>query len=452
MQVIELDIPLLLVGLISLLWIRVRRPFYEFQVACQFFGTFWAQYSFVVSWSLGKLIPYISSSSVFNKRIPFGLNFFPFVFYVVFYSVISSFFWKIPVGVEFAYGEGRVWIQLSSFIFLVLTTRGFAAAMSDERAVALMWKAIVVLGLLHGGAFFYQYGATVLGLPFIGISRAHGLNFESGVGDVAAFSVDGGIEILRPGGLAGEPKTVAIVFGLILISLLTSGSPPNVLRRWALASKLSVALSAIGFVGAFSTSGYIGFVVSLVVLVFLKVIKGKIALRSLLLIAMVLAVGELVLLYLALPSLVDLIALRTFDRVGQGSEMDPPVEAAVSIMASDFSVLMLGTGVGGGSFRIMEYMGKVFEYSLSPNIGVVAFVFEFGVLGLLLFLGPFFVLAVRIAMMIRSGGRWSAKFLISLGVPAMVFMMTGSGIALGYPLAVGALLGANACLNTRSKI
>lgn len=442
MSVIELDVPLLVTGLALLGWFRFKKPFHEFQVACQVFATFWAQYSFVVSWSLGKLIPFFSSSSVIKGRVWHGELFLPFAFYVSSLGVVLSFFWTVPAGVAFAYGEGRVWVQLTNFFLLGMTARNLALAMTSERGAVLMWKGLVILGVVHGAAFLYQYLATAFGFPYIGISRAHGLNFEAGAGDVAAFALDGGVEILRPGGLAGEPKTVAIVFGIVILGILASANVIGVSKRWLMLSKISLLLSSVGILGAFSTSGYIGFVVAYTFLVVLGAIRVRMAIKAVLLFVVFFVFGEVLLRLLGLPGFLDLLLARTVDRVGGGGGMDPPVEAAIAILSNDYSVLLLGTGIGGGSFRIMQQLGMVFEFALAPNVGFVALLLEFGVLGFVLLLLPFLALTLRVAKFLRRPGEWSSRFLLSLSVASMTFMMTGSGIALGYSLAVGCLLGA----------
>lgn len=447
MNIIELDIPLLIIGLAALIWIRLYKPTYVFQVACQFVGTLWAQYSWGVSWSLGKLVPFLSASSPMGKHLRHGQLFLPFIVYTFVFGIASSFFWSIPNSVEFAYGHGRIFVQLVSFITLVLTAKAFAIAMSDERGVILMWKALMLLGLVHGIAFIYQYIAAQWGLPYIGISRAHGLTSESGVADFAAFAADGGMAILRPGGLAGEPKSAAVVFGIIILTGLISGLPQNISKSWEKLARISVVLSSICFVGTFATSGFIGFMVAYVLFWPLGIVRLSSAIKMLSIVMIIIFGYGYLSSVLGLPGLMDLMTLRTTDRLSGGAEMDPPVAAAIEILSQDWLVLFFGTGIGGGSFYIMEFIGQIFEYALSPNIGFIALLLEFGLIGGSLMLLPFTGLIILLVRKMHSPNSfaaiWNIRFLLVLGLSTMILILAGSGIALGFPLAIGSILGAS---------
>lgn len=447
MNVIEIDILLLVAGLAGLIWMRFRSSQNLFQVACQFVGTFWAQYSLVVSWSLGKLVPFISATSIKRGRLKYEYLFIPFVIYVFVFGFYSSLFWNVPDGVSFAYGEGRIYVQLITFLSLALTARSYAFAVSNDDGVILMWKGLMLLGVVHGAAFLYQYVASIFGLPYIGISRAHGLTLDAGSLDVAAFSTEGGVDILRPGGLAGEPKTVSVVFGLVLLVGIVVGLPHNITKLWKRLALIGVVLSLIGFVGAFSTSGFIGFCAIYVALIFLRVVKPQGVFRFVVYLLSFLVVATYVLDSLELPGLAKLLSARTIERVSDGAEIDPPVEMALQVLSNDPMVLLVGTGIGGGSFRIMELMGQVFEYSYSPNIGLVNILFEFGVIGVCLLLLPFCFLIIVSAFTIPGNCNkiktWNIRFLLVLSLASMVFMLTGSGIPLGFPLAIGSIIGAS---------
>ena len=447
MNVIALDIPLLIGGLVALFWVRLFRPAYVFQIACQFVSTFWAQYSWGVSWSLGKLVPILAGTTVSGRPLRHGKLFLPFAVYVAVGGLLSAIFWKIPVGVEFAYGEGRSFVQLVNFAALVFATIAFAQAVSDEEGVVLMWKALVLLGLVHGLASVYQYVASLSGLPLIGISRAHGLTFEPGAaGDLAAFEAGGGITILRPGGLAGEPKTVAIVFGLVLLSGAAIQLPSIVTKWWRILARVSILLSLIGLVGAFSTSVFVGLTAAYLLLIASRMISLSRAISIFLTLAGCVLLADYSLHWLGLPDLERLLTLRTLDRLSNSAELDPVVQAAVSAMLQNPILFLFGTGNGGGSFRIMEVLGQRFELSLAPSIGLVDLLLEFGLLGTALLLTPFFVLTLLVVRKARFRkdllNTWPLVFLAVVGISAMALMLTGAGIPLGYPLAVGSILGA----------
>lgn len=446
METFTLDIPLLLTGLAALLWLRFRRSNEIFQVACQFVGTFWAQYSFGVSWSLGKLVPFLAASRSGKKRIKHASIFIPFVAYAVLGGSLAVLAWDIPERVDFAYGQGRFLLQTVILLTLAFTARAFAQAMTMPSGPQTMWKALVLMGLVHGVAFSYQYLASAFGLPYIGISRAHGQTLIEGTADFAAFRI-AGMDILRPGGLAGEPKTVAVIFGIVLLPCLLAGRPVGLSRRWEIASSASVAMAAVGFVGAFSTSAFIGAALAYLLLIGIGMVRAK---RTFIVVGVFVATMvsiEGVLRWLELPGITELLRERTLDRLQGGERLDPPVAAALQLLSHDVRILFFGTGNGGGTFFVKEQLGvSDFEYAMTPNVGMVAMLLEFGVLGSLLLLLPagylFFLATARMRRHSTEDGKWEVKFLLALSVTCFVLMLSGSGIALGYPLAIGGLLGA----------
>jgi hypothetical protein len=450
-QPITLDAPLLIIGLSLLVWLRLRKPDYHFQVACQLIGTIWAQYSYIVSWSLARLVPYIAASTFSFRRVNNSYLYAPLVIYVVLAALIASLYWKIPPGIQFVYGEGRIWIQLTIFVSLVLSSLTFAIAMSDQNGPLLMWKALVLIALLHGVAFLYQYIAVYYGLPLIGISRAHGLTSLDDIGDVAVFGLDG-FAIYRPGGLAGEPKTVAVIFGITLLAAFLVGRPPVIGRRWIYLSRTALVLSIVGFVGAFSTSAYVGFVIAVTGLMAIGGI-GRLKYVKYFFIAIILIfASDYVLITFGLPSLRELLSVRLLERIYE-NEIDPPVEAAIEILANNDLILLFGAGFGGGTFYIQDRLASSFEYALTPNVGAVAILLEIGLVGTLLLFVPFaltILLARRKMSKLDVDNAWESRFLLVLGITTMSFMLTGSGIPLGFPLAIGSVLGA-VNLSARSR-
>lgn len=437
MHTITFDIPLLVGGLALLVGLRIWGSRELFQVACQVVGTLWAQYSIVVNWSLGKLVP-LFSASVYSGRLRHTHIYYPFIAFTVFGACIGSLFWDVPVGIPFAYGQGRVWVQLAVFLSLVLSTRAFADAMSRPEGPFLMWKGLILIGLVHGTAFLYQYFAAAVGLPAIGVSRAHGLTINGDAGDLAAFSVEGVTDILRPGGLAGEPKTVAVLFALVLATAISAGAPASATNLWKLLARTSALLSAIGLVGAFATSAYVGFSAVLLALTLLGLIRSKRYVGLAVVVLGGLLFANELLRALSLPSLYELLRIRLTDRIAAG-DMDPPVSAALQILARSPVILFLGTGLGGGTFSIQRILNTGFEYASTPNVGIVALLLELGLVGTLLLLSPFAisVLSTRLRLGVSPHMAWEPRFLLTLGTSAMILMLSGSGIALGFPMAVG---------------
>ena len=439
MNVISLDIPILIAGLLVLIYAKIFLSKNYFQILCQFVGTFAAQYSFGVSWSLGKLVPILSAVNL-NSLKPAGLKLYlPFVIYTFISSLICCLFWDIPQGVNFWYGDARVYLQLISFLSLVLSTLGLATAISEKNGTRLLILFLQFAAIIHGIASVYQLIANGLGLPLIGIGRAHGLTMDNDAGDVAAFVAENGMEIFRPGGLMGEPKTAAVLFGVMLLHGIFVGVEPGSSKKMRIVGILSLVLSAAGFLLAFSTSCFAGFAVLLVFFLFALVSRSE-RLFSVFKIAaaMFFMVGVWFLLTNAsIDSLIDIFTQRTVGRLD--GTMDPPVEASINKLLSNPFVAIFGVGQGGSSFVVMEFLGTSFDYAYAPNIGMILLLIESGILGTLLFLGVFIKQSMAILKNIDDHASLENKSLFVIGISSMVMCLTGSGIALGFPLAIACI-------------
>jgi hypothetical protein len=441
MNVIALDIPLLVIGLAVIVWQRIFGTPLSFQIWCQVVGTMWAQYSLVVSWSLARIVPFLAASMPVEYRLAHSVLYVPLVLIVIAGGLVGALFWPVPEGVAYAYGEGRVWVQIIIFGTLCLTTRAFGSVMLYQGAPQALWKGLVLLGIVHGLASLYQYAALLTGLPIIGISRAHNLVTEGQTADFAAFALDG-FEVFRPGGLAGEPKTAAAVFGVVLLAGFAAGVPSVASRGWKILFQCAMVLSLVGFLGALSTSGYIGAALALMVFA----IFGLVSIGSLLRVSIaggLIIVGyELLTDAVQLPSLTRLLSDRTLERLAAG-QIDGPVEVALQVLQSNFLISVFGTGIGGGTFYIEELLNIQLGYALTPNVGIVALTLEIGVLGFGLLMGPFayiIIISNRSRVEAPPEHQWPYMFLIAVAIATMSMMLAGSGIPLGYPLAIGTAL------------
>lgn len=433
MNVITLDIPLLFIGIIILLWYRFKKKEIEFQLLCQLISTFQAQYSFGVAWSLGRLTPILSATSFAPKTKTGLISYMPFVYYVFISSVISSYFWHIPEGVSFFYGEGRLLVQLFNFSCLALSTNALTNVLINPEAVVLFWRWFRVTAIFHGLASLYQLIATNIGLPLIGISRAHGLTQDANLGDVAAFASDKGFDILRPGGLAGEPKTVAVIFGILIMCTISIGYSLDKSLRDRCLTIAAFLLSAIGFLAAFSTSAFAG--ICFLTVIIIAISKGSERIKIIKVILLLALCSLLYWLFFtndSLESLFSLITQRTTGRFNE--EIDPPIEAAINALINNAYISIFGTGLGGSTFLVMEYLNETYEYSYAPSIGIVLILVESGIIGTFLFIGVFIILSYKaFASCERSQ---ESKLLLIMGVSAMTLCLSGSGIYLGYPLAI----------------
>jgi hypothetical protein len=222
--------------------------------------TFGAKFSFIVNWTFGKVLPILVIPYALRKGNTGLAVFAGFVAFVFFNTLIQSLFWDIPEGVNFAYGEGRYIVQLFNFTMAALLTRATVLAFNEAREVNIFWRIFSYAILAHGLASLYQLIAGSLGLPLLGISRPFDLVMDGQVADVALFSNESGQFVYRPGGLAGEPKGIAVLYGIYITGYLFGGSLLPLNHREKLVSRVVFFLALFGFIAAFSTSAFIGIV------------------------------------------------------------------------------------------------------------------------------------------------------------------------------------------------
>lgn len=444
MNIIVFDIPLLILGLGLLIWARFFLTERDFQILCQFVATFNAQVSAGIAWSLGRVVPIISSTSFWRVKTPELSVFLPFLVYVFVSSPLASFFWNIPSDTAFFYGEGRVILQLTNFLFLFLSTRALTGILRDAEAVYLLWSMSKIVAIIHGVASIYQWIALEIGLPLIGISRSHDLTLGGEVGDIAMFLDQFGREIIRPGGLAGEPKTVAVIFGMVFLTSTLLGFSLDRNKRDKYLSVAVVILSAFGFVVASSTSAFLGEIATVIFFY----LTGMYRYRKNLFYSLVFFIAAILIILAiflsidnsGLDELKDIFFQRTFNRLDE--KMDLPVEAALVAMRENPLILVLGVGAGGSSFLVMEFLKESFKYAYAPNIGFILLFVEHGLVGVGLFLGVFFFQVMKVVKRLRKKESNEIKLLLSVGVSTMILSLCGSGIPMGYPLAVACIIAA----------
>ena len=441
MNIINLDLIILVIGLPFVLWTWMFRPRRFASQISLFSSTVHAQYSWLVSWSLAKFCIFLLALDGIRQR-PVGLApFLPFVGYVLLSSLVASVFWNIPGGVSFFYGEARIFVSLFNFMLLVLSTMSLAVAFTGSQAGRTLWYGLRWLAVVHGVFFLYQYVAMALGWPLIGISRAHGLTFGDQIADVAAFVTGSGLEILRPGGLAGEPKTVAVIFGMVLFVTLYVGHQLDSKRHERFFTICAALLSFFCFFATFSTSAFFGLGAAFVgtKLILKWNYSYQIGKRLLLFIVPVLLV---LLTFFSMSDFSSLLFERTTGRLSDA--LDPPVEASLHAMMNSVPIALFGTGEGGSSFVIMKYLNSPFEYAFAPNIGFIRLAVENGLIGLLLFFVAYALLTKRALLMLRSDRSDVRLLFFTTSISTMFLCMAGSGISLGIPLSIASMYAAQA--------
>lgn len=435
MNYLKLDLPLLVLGVGFLLISRLFSPGFKFQAYCQMVSTFWAHQPFVISFSLNRIAPFFAASQQGKAVIPEMRKWIPAFTYIIISSAILSFYWDIPSGTKLFYGQLRILVQMAVFIALGLSALALAKAFLENRGVLFFQNALTATVLLHGLASLYEFMAIKRGWPVIGISRPD----LSPLG-VAAFSM-GSTEVLRPGGLAGEPKTVAVLYGIFVLPAIFAPPPKSRSKLVRALRWMAILLSGLGFLMAFSTSAFIGGVVVVGVLAirFWKAGMGQWAKGFAVAMFAVAAWGALAPNLSETVPLIEILKGRTIDRLSGGKGLsDPPVQASIEVMRENPRIFLFGTGLGGSSFEIMKHLGP-YSYAYAPNIGMVFMLVEVGLLGTLLLLLPWSLMSLLPMPPVTHPAHQKCRYLYGLSVSALILDLAGSGIAMGYPLAIASM-------------
>lgn len=436
MNIIAFDTPVFWLVTLLLLYALLRFGYQRLILAMHSAVTFGAGFSFIVNWTFGKVLPILAIPYAFRKGKTGLVIFSGFVAYVFLNTIIQSFFWDIPVGVQFAYGEGRFAVQLFNFSMAALLTRATVLALNDGRQVQVFWRMFTYAMLIHGLASLYQLLAGSFGLPLLGISRPFDLAMSGQVADVAMFGTESGQSVYRPGGLAGEPKGVAVLYGIYLTGYLFGGSSLLLSQRDRLISRAAFLLALLGFIAAFSTSAFIGIIpVALVCLYVWGIGKfTKTAFYLLLFLLISVPLWALVS-SISLDDFYRIMELRTTGRFDNG-ELDLPVAASIDEIRTNPLVALFGTGAGGSSFVIMKYLNQAFDYAYAPNVGIVFILVEHGLFGLLLLFVPYALLFLNATRRSKRSRDPNITLLCAISISTFLLCLVGSGYAFGYPLAI----------------
>jgi hypothetical protein len=450
-MVITLDNWLLALGLMFLVVGRFILKRDAYQGLCQLLGTIWAQYSFVIAWSLAKLVPVFAIAYANQAPNDQLRRYAPLFLYLVSSTLLLAQFWEIPFGVNPIYGEYRYLVQIVGVLLSAVSVIAFARTFVTAHSVRVLswyWAATV---WIHAIASIYQYAAQRIGLPLIGVSRAHGLEAEYGVGDVAIFLSRAGEEIIRPGGLAGEPKTVGVIFAIYLLTTAYAPYKTNNSHEKFFGRLLFVA-AFVGLLLTYSTSVLIGFVLA-VVIISAMLSETKVLSVAAQVTVLIFAANLVFTTALGTDTRVeDLLSERTIGRFAEGQFLDGPVEAALAEMTSNYITLIFGTGMGGSSFITMAYLNTSFEFAYAPNILFVLVLIEGGLLGAFLMFAPMTRQVLETRRFAIATGDWTVRYLLVLAVGCGVLSMCGSAIPLWFSLTIGGLCAAAKIASSQSGV
>ncbi len=310
-----------------------------------------------------------------------------FLLFLTLVTITGSLFWPTDAmaGRSSVYGSLRGPVQILNWFIVAGAAWNVAIALTQPRAFERARRVLIVVGVLHSGYAIYQMAAYASGLPATGIRRPYSeVDLDSGGEQHAAFFYNG-VNIGRPGSLIGEPK------GLGAISLVWMAAMLTVLMEGGMNSKLAGAfvLSLITLFITFSTSAWGGFVSMMAIALWAT--RRRMAYRVwrfLVPLLLVFISGWAIVERSGLVPEVkggisSLIRERTIDRSDYLADL-AEVEAK-EVIAEHPLIAICGTGLGGMSFYIAERMGGS-DIILFPNTGLLAYLCDMGVLGVVLLL------------------------------------------------------------------
>lgn len=296
------------------------------------------------------------------------------------------------LGWGLAQSTYRYWIQLGTVIGIwgvAFIPVWFVHSKDDLKAVMNGYISGNLFSVLLG---FYQITALRWGLP--------GSDFNWFIGaERGAFQDYGasnwlGTEVYRLSGLGGEPKHIGsfILSALILILALELFAPEEFGVHHAVAK---ISILTLGMVLTFSSGTW---TVSLIILLLLftwAILKGRGS--SILYISVFGLFIASAFLLLGGESLQNIVNYRVGNRLSGGvasfAQYEPKDGAFIYFAQENPNQIILGAGAGGLDFRLIPYV-----YELNPNFlqkgGTTTpayfftrFLGEFGIVGLLFFMG-----------------------------------------------------------------
>lgn len=299
-------------------------------------------------------------------------------------TVVGQFFWPVDAMAAGTpiYGRLRAVLQIINWLITLGVAWQIGRAFTVPGAFQKARTGFLIAALLLCGYGVYQYVALQTGLPTTGIRRPFESTTTSVVQEEFASYTLSGREIFRPGSLIGEPKGLggACVFWVALIlTVYVEGKGTPAINFLMTLVLLALFLTA-------STSAWFGCLGGffLAYLVFLR--RGEkglmAALRVPLLAFMLLLSAAAIFRWDVVKSTAeDILEARITSRI-ESAVGDLPEEVARKVLAERPHLLVTGTGLGGISFYIAEYLGGNQPFVLFPNNGVLGIICNIGLIGL----------------------------------------------------------------------
>lgn len=303
-------------------------------------------------------------------------------------TMIGMIFWPYEAMTSLTplHGYLRGLIQIINWGIIVGVAWQIALVSSTPEGFAKLARIVILAGVAISLYGIYQYVANKIGLPVVGIRRPSQFGLGVVEGEGSAAYVLGGERIFRVGSLVGEPKGLgaAIVFWLSLYwayAIMSRG-------RDYLHKGIALLFIVVLWLTA-STSAWIGVLVGATVIAWVH-LNHKIRLKRIIGITdiVVISIGVSLLAIANAPALFNLLTSvtevwqeRMVTRLNDPLT-DLAVDTAIKILSENSLMVLFGTGIGGMSFYIAEYIGGIQQLILFPNIGFIGIISDIGILGL----------------------------------------------------------------------
>lgn len=318
------------------------------------------------------------------------LNYFKYYYiYTIYLTIIMSLFWPEfhATSQNFLYGN-----SMRGIVQIVQTFMGLAiilVLMDGLTSVRSLHKMQVYM--LLSMAFISIYGIYVwfaqrVGLPFNPITRQGGQNSTL---NLVIHSYIGGVDTVRAYSLTGEPKSLAVntCFGVILTYFTQA---PNI--RFLKGLKGEAFLLFLFLITLYLTLSTAGFIILPMVFMVALIVQARIGHIST---ELVMRLAAFAVIAAAVAFLADIDILgkissmfeyRVESRLTQEGMFTYADAAMIKFWSDSPLHTITGVGLGGSSFYVRAYDTSAYAGFTAAPRGMVAFIGDKGLIGLLLFL------------------------------------------------------------------
>ncbi|MCC6587582.1 MAG: hypothetical protein IT168_12870 [Bryobacterales bacterium] len=297
--------------------------------------------------------------------------------------------------VEQLAGQRAVYSSLRGIVQIVNWALMFGVAYEICYAAAAAREFLQACRVVNAAAIIlcaygiYQAAAIPRGWPSTGIRRPIAGISASTTGEQQAAFVVQGQTIYRPGSLLGEPKTL----GGACITWIAFALGRAFTGRVTGIGLCSIGLFILTLFLTASTSAWGAALVSMLVFVYAvpPQRRTQVFIWGGIMWGLLMTSGsfDIVGAYRVADSITvsDVIVERTVSRIEDSGVLeDLPEQYALSVLRSDYWKTVFGVGLGGMSFYIAQELPFASEYILFPNNGLLGWICNVGIVGLVLLL------------------------------------------------------------------